>query len=1137
MKEYNFREIEKKWAEKWVEDKVFTPDLEKAKNPYYALFMFPYPSGEGLHMGHAFVFSAVDAIAKFKKLQGYDVFEPVGWDAFGIHSENYALKIGETPKKMLDRTTGNFTEQLRNLGIGCDWTMLVDTTKPEYYKWTQWIFTKLFEKGLAYQKEALLNWCPSCKTVLADEQIIDGECERCGTKAEKKKMKQWFFKITAYAQRLLDGLEEMDWSDITKAAQKNWIGRSEGAEIEFKIHPPFKSPLAKGGQMGGIRVFTTRPDTLFGATYMVLSPEHELVKEITLPEQKKAVGNYIKKAGAKSDLERTESKEKTGVFTGAYAINPVNNEKIPIWVADYVLTGYGTGAIMAVPAHDERDFEFAKKFDLPIRTVVEPCFITSEGPDKVRIEEPIVDRDAIAAIVKHWKNDSYIVLKWKQADWKTFITGGPENGQTMEEAARNEILEETGYKNLKLIKELPRFHSKFYHIPKKINRFAHMQVFYFELKNDECQDISKIEKERHEVVWVPKKDVESLLTAEGHKFAWRIIQKPDTIYTDYGILTDSGKFSGMSSMEAIKAITDFAGGKLIANYKLRDWCISRQRYWGPPVPVVYCKKCRNEKYNYILLHGRQGSSQDNFFPWLKNKLESLGNKVYCPDLPDAFNPKVEDQADFVIKNTKIDENTIILGHSLGGPVALKILEKTGKKVARVLLLDSPLKPEFNDKRRPDLEKNFNWKFNFEKIKKLAEFIILADKNLPIIPKEQTLEYNRLLNASKIVFEKSEGEHFCSDIEPVILEYLIPNGIYSIPEKDLPVLLPELEKGWEPAGDGKGPLAKVKSFMQTTCPKCSGPAEREADVMDNFLDSAWYFFRYISPKNNKEIFDPKLGKKWLPVDLYIGGNEHAVLHLMYTRFITMALHDLGVIDFDNPFKRFRANGMVLKDGKKMSKSKGNIIRPEDYGEKVGYDALKTYLLFLGPLSEDRSFTDRGILGTKRWAEKVSRLEEKVSANHKDGEEIVRKLHQTIKKLEEEFEDQKYNTSVAKLMELTNDLTGAEKISQDLWKKFLVIIASFLPALSEELWSKAGNKDSIFSGKNWPKYDAKLAKNEEIELVVQINGKLRDRIKTNADISEKEAKNLAMASEKIKKFLESKKVKKVIFVNGKLVNIVV
>ncbi len=797
---YNHIKIEKKWSKKWVESKVFVPDLEKAKNPYYALFMFPYPSAEGLHLGNFYAFTSIDVMAKFKKLQGKDVFEPIGWDAFGIHSENYALSIGETPRKMLKRTIANFRKQLSLAGLSCDWTREVDTTTPEYYKWTQWIFVKLFEKSIAYQKEALLNWCPSCKTVLADEQIEGGVCERCKTVSEKRNVKQWFFKITEYAQRLLDGHENMDWSEITKAAQKNWIGRSEGSEVDFIIN----------GEK--VTVFTTRPDTLFGATYFVLSPEHPLIKKITTKECKTEINKYVKESGAKSEMERTENKEKKGVFTGAYAKNPVNDKMIPVWIADYVLMGYGTGAIMAVPAHDERDWEFAKKYDLEIIEVV-------QGGKNVQEEVYVGDGVAI--------NSEFL------------------NGLQTKEA------------------------------------------------------IQKINK------WLDKKKI----------------------------------------------------GKEVINYRLRDWCISRQRYWGPPVPIIYCTKC---------------------------------------------------------------------------------------------------------------------------------------------------------------------------------------GAVAVPEKDLPVMLPELEKDWEPAGDGRGPLAKVDGFVKIKCPKCGGPAERETDVMDNFLDSAWYFFRYISSDNNKNIFDKNIGKKWLPIDLYIGGNEHAVLHLMYTRFITMALHDLGLVNFDDPFKRFRANGMILKDGKKMSKSKGNVVNPEEYGEKVGYDALKTYLLFLGPLCEDRSFTDAGVQGTKRWIEKIARLEDKVLKECKDDMEVIKKIHQTIKRVSDDFENQKYNTAIARLMELTNVFSAANNISADSWEDFLVLIAPFTPSLAEELWERAGHNDSIFSCKGksvWPEYDSKLAKDETIELVLQINGKVRDKVEVSADISEDEAKKIAMDSQAIKKWTEGKGVIKIIFVKGKLVNIVI
>ena len=787
---YDHLSIESKWAQKWVEDKTFTLDLDKAKNPYYALFMFPYPSAEGLHIGNFYAFTCVDVMAKYKKLKGYDVFEPFGFDAFGMHSENYALKINQKPREMLNRTENNFRKQLVEAGIGCDWTREVNTTHPEYYKWTQWIFVQLFKKKLAFKKKSLLNWCPDCKTVLADEQIEDGVCERCKALPEKKEMEQWFFKITDYAQKLLDELDEIDWSEITKSAQKNWINRSEGAEVDFIINDE-KVP-----------VFTTRPDTLFGATYFVLSPEHSLAKRIA--QDNPEVAEYLKKSGNKSDLERMEAKEKTGVFTNLYALNPVNNEKIPVWIADYVLMNYGTGAIMAVPAHDERDFQFALKHKIEIKEVV----------------------------------------KGKDISQEVFLGNGE--------------------------------------------------------------------------------------------------------HINSGFL--NGLMNNQASEKMIEWLEKEKKGRKKINYKLRDWCISRQRYWGPPIPIIYCPDC---------------------------------------------------------------------------------------------------------------------------------------------------------------------------------------GL--VVEESLPVLLPNLEKNWQPAGDGRGPLALVPEFVSAVCPKCGKTGQRETDVMDNFLDSAWYFFRYISPRNEKEIFDLKTVKKWLPVDIYIGGNEHAVLHLMYTRFITMFFHDLGLIDFTNPFKKFRANGMILKDGKKMSKSKGNVVNPEEYGRRIGYDALKTYLLFLGPLSDDKSFSDRGVLGTRRWIDRVFQLQDKVQENYSDSEEVVFKINQTIHDLEEDFEQQKYNTAVARLMELTNVFVSQKKISQLLWLKFLPLIACFVPALAEELWLKSGKKESIFSSLNWPEKESLIKK--EVDLVVQINGKVRDSFSVSVNLSQEEIEKMALDREKIKNHLQDKKIVKIISVKDKLINIVI
>ncbi|RLC37759.1 leucine--tRNA ligase [Candidatus Falkowbacteria bacterium] len=977
MEKYNHKKIEKKWAEKWIKDKIFTPDLEKAKNPYYALFMFPYPSAEGLHIGNFYAFTCVDVLAKYKKLQGFDVFEPIGWDAFGIHSENYALKINETPRKMLDRTIVNFRKQLSSAGLGCDWTREVDTTSPEYYRWTQWIFTKLYEKDLAFQKKALLNWCPSCKTVLADEQIEGGVCERCKTTPEKKEMKQWFFKITEYAQRLLDGLETMDWSEITKSAQKNWIGRSEGAAVKFHVilneakrneeSRERRDGLKASGSFAGaqddnvvVEVFTTRPDTLFGATYFVLSPEHPLVKKITTDEQKNKVEKYIREAGARSDLERTEDKEKTGVFTGAYAVNPVNNERIPVWIADYVLMGYGTGAIMAVPAHDERDFEFAQKYELPIKQVAAPLYKATDGmKERARKDAKIVRRNVVYGLVKNLKNNKIMLLKWPEYKTCTFVVGGVKEGENSIEAAKREIIEETGYKNLKFIRQIgDEVHVSYYAMHKNENRYAYAKCFYFELENDDNGGINEEEKSKHEVLWIKENDVDDRLYYENFKYFWDIYKNGKKATAEYGVAINSEFLNNLDTSKAKKKMIEWLEkkglGKGTVNYKLRDWCISRQRYWGPPVPIIYCEKC---------------------------------------------------------------------------------------------------------------------------------------------------------------------------------------GTLPVPAKDLPVILPEMEKDWEPAGDGRGPLAKVKEFMEVKCPKCGGQAEREADVMDNFLDSAWYFFRYISPTAMNQIFDKKLGEKWLPVDLYVGGNEHAVLHLMYTRFITMALRDLGLINFDDPFKRFRANGMILKDGNKMSKSKGNVVNPEEYGEKIGYDALKTYLLFLGPLSDNRSFTDRGARGAKRWVEKIARLEDKVLKDHKDSQAVVKKIHKTIKIVSDDFENQKYNTAIARLMELTTAFSREKNISIDLWKKFLALIAPFTPALAEELWLGLGGKESIFKSKSWPEYDPELAIDEKIKLVIQINGKLRNTIETDAGISEAEAKKLVLESEKVKKWIDGKEIIKVIFVKGKLVNIVI
>ncbi len=801
---YDHRAIERKWRNLWEERGSHRVDLDSAEKPFYNLMMFPYPSAEGLHVGNVYAFTGSDIYGRFMKLRGFDVFEPIGFDAFGMHSENFALKKGVHPADLVPRNIENFRDnQLTLIGNMYDWTRQVDTTDKRYYKWTQWIFTQLCKKGLAYREEASVNWCPSCKTVLASEQVISGECERCSAVVEQKKMLQWFFRITRYAGRLHDNIAGIDWSDITKSAQLNWIGRSIGAEIDF--------PVAGTGD--AIRVFTTRPDTVFGATYMVLAPEHPLVETITTGDHREAVAAYVAEAESKSEMERIdEAGKKTGVFTGACAVNPANGERIPVWVADYVLIGYGTGAIMAVPAHDTRDFEFATAFGLPIIEVISP------------------------------------------------------------------------------------------------------------------------DGEQHEL---------------------------SEAYTGEGVLINSGRFDGVPSTEAVETVTDwFAStgkGTKAVNYRLRDWCISRQRYWGPPIPVIHCDAC--------------------------------------------------------------------------GPVA-------------------------------------------------------------------------------------------------------------VPDGDLPVELPAMED-FVPDGSGASPLARNAEFVNTTCPECGGAARRETDVMDNFLDSAWYFFRYPSTEFDDRPFDAERTKKWLPVDMYIGGNEHAVLHLLYTRFITMALHDMGHIDFEEPFKRFRAHGLIIKDGAKMSKSRGNVVNPDTFIDEYGADCFRTYLMFLGPYTQGGDFQDKGIMGVRRFFDRIYRLVATpgnlAPGMPGDGDAITPLQHKLVRDVTDHLEKLEYNTAIAFMMEFLNEISRSDTVHRGTLEVLVRLIAPFAPHLAEELWEMLGHDTGVFEA-GWPEWDEEKIVFDSFELVAQVNGKVRATMEAPTGVSEEQAVEMALSHDNVKRFTEGKTIRKTIYVPKKLVNIV-
>jgi leucyl-tRNA synthetase len=812
--------VERKWRGRWAARAANRTDIAGAKRPFYALMMFPYPSAEGLHVGNLFAFTGNDIYARFQRLQGLDVFQPMGFDAFGIHSENHALKVGVHPMQLIPANIANFTRQLERAGLMVDWSRTVDTTHPSYYKWTQWVFLKLLEKGLAFKKKAAVNWCPNDKTVLANEQVENGRCERCGALVEQRLLEQWFFRITDYSERLLSNLDALDWSHTTKTAQRSWIGRSEGADIRFRVLNPLEDAGSAavhvtaeiGSGASEIHVFTTRPDTIFGATYVVVAPEHPLLDAITSFEQRATVAEYRALASRQDLIARKTNKEKTGVFTGSFAVNPATGDMMPVWTADYVLMEYGTGAIMAVPGHDERDFEFATKFALPIERVVMAPGDTSRTP----LDAAYVD--------------------------------------------------------------------------------------------------------------------------DGE-----------------GRLCNSEQFNGFPVNEAKQQITDWLESKHAAkaavNYRLHDWCISRQRYWGPPIPVIYCDAC---------------------------------------------------------------------------------------------------------------------------------------------------------------------------------------GTVPVPERDLPVLLPNIPD-FRPDDSGVSPLARHEEWYRVPCPACGKPARRETDVSDTFLDSGWYFLRYPSVGRDDVPFDAAITKRWLPVNSYIGGNEHAVLHLLYSRFLTMVLHDAGYVDFDEPFTKFRAHGLIIRDGSKMSKSKGNVVNPDDYIDGWGADTFRTYLMFLGPFEEGGDFRDAGISGVKSF---LGRLWISVRESHANGDpdrEVMRKLHQTIRKVGDDIPKLSYNTAIAAMMEYLNVVRrGERKAHRAEIEPVVQLVAPFAPHIAEELWEMLGHPESVFDS-GWPAFDVSLATHETVTIAVQVGGKTRGTVVVSPEAGEAEVLAAVMADPGISKFVTGTP-KKVIFVPKRLLNLV-
>ncbi len=976
-KEYDHKKIEAKWQKEWTKKKIYESKEDSGEYPApksYVLDMFPYPSGEGLHVGHPKGYIATDIYSRFKKMNGHSVLHPMGWDAFGLPAENYAIKTKTHPRIAVEKNIKRYKEQLSIIGFNYDWSREINTTDPKYYKWTQWIFLKMLEKGLAYQSFEPINWCPSCQTGLANEDLEDGKCERCGSVVEKKPMRQWVLKITDYAERLLSDLGPLNWPDSIKESQKNWIGKSEGAEIGFPIE------FAHGQKPGLIPVFTTRPDTIFGATALVLSPEHLWVT-LALDENHKGVldnadkvREYVRQVSKKTEIDRTTAgKEKTGIkLEGVWAVNPASKEKIPVFVADYVLAGHGTGAVMSVPAHDERDFEFAKKFGLEIKSVVEPIFIKANEKDAFRPDMPIKERDSAVAVVKHWSEDKYLCLRWKQTDWRGFVIGGAEAGESFEDAAVREIAEETGYTSAKFVRSLgPTVHAQFFQVVKGENRWAHFHGLYLELQNGDRNEITDTENAIHEVVWVSKNEVEkftdpfhdmtliwrrSMYTNDFYDINEKFPASDRVLYRK--ILVNSGQFTGKNpaDQEVLNEILEFVGGKVVTKYKLRDWVFSRQRYWGEPIPVIHCEAC---------------------------------------------------------------------------------------------------------------------------------------------------------------------------------------GVVPVPEKDLPVELPEVEN-YAPTGTGESPLTDIEKWVNVKCPKCRGKAKRETNTMPQWAGSCWYYLRYMDPKNNKALVDSKKEKYWSPVDVYVGGAEHATRHLIYARFWHKFLHDIGAVSTSEPFTRLHNVGLILgEDGQKMSKRFGNVVNPDDIVTTYGADTFRIYEMFIGPFGQSSAWDTKSIMGSRRLVERVWRLSEKVSDKEEkenSDSSLDMTLHKTILKVTSDIESFSFNTAISSLMILSRELENQTTISKSSFEILLKLLAPFAPHVADELWSTLGNKNSIHLS-DWPKYDPSKIVSETVKIVIQVNGKVRGELEVPRDSAEPRVREIAENEESAKKWLNGAKIAKVVFVENRLINFVI
>jgi leucyl-tRNA synthetase len=978
-------EMEAKWQKTWEEAGTYTAktgDSKANQDKFYGLVEFPYPSGEGLHVGHPRSYTAIDLVTRKRRMEGKNVLYPIGWDAFGLPTENFAIKHKIRPADATKKNIANFTRQIKSLGFGFDWTREIDTTDPKYYKWTQWQFLQFVKAGLAYKAKSTINWCPSCKIGLANEEAQGGVCERCGTAVVKREKAQWMIKISKYADRLIDDLKQVDYLDKIAAQQVNWIGRSEGAEVVFTI----------ADSTDQVRVFTTRPDTLFGVTYVTLAPEHALVQTWLKNGKIKnadAVRAYIESVKSKTDMERTaETKEKTGVvLEGVFATNPVNGEQVPVWIADYVLAGYGTGAVMAVPAHDERDFAFAKKFNLPVKQVVAP-YIRLQGKFEPRVNKQTINRRCVTAIIRKKGTEEYLLLSMK-FDRKGFVGGGIEGDETAEACVLREVAEETGYTNAKIVCELGEVLGHGYKEKRDCNCFDPDLAFVVEVEGEPSQMLSEEDQTAHEVVWLPREEVPSFINFQHHQAMWDWYTKGKGPFVENGVATmSSGFLSGLITEDAkekmISWLESHEAGKRTKTYKLRDWVFSRQRYWGEPIPLVHCETCEQKKQKVLLIHGFEASGNANWLPWMKAELEARGFEVFAPTMSTSEHPDLEQwMKELMPFMQQLGEDDIIVAHSLGGKAALHLVERTGKKIGSLFIVASAIgQIEQRDWQRFEQE----WMgSDVEKLKAFWSVPYDWNKILPLVERKHIVysdddpELRPYMNAAipagwyKQVWHGFR--HFTKKEIPELLDLVLTSeqtGWAPLPDTQLPLTLPEVGV-YEPTDTGESPLANIDAWVNTSCPKCGGPATRETDTMPNWAGSSWYFLRYCDPQNDKQFASPEALKYWLPIDLYNGGMEHTTLHLLYSRFWHKFLYDMGYIPEEcgsEPYAMRRSHDMILGEGGvKMSKSKGNVVNPDDVVKEYGADVFRLYEMFIGPYDQKAPWDTNGVEGVRRFLDRV------------------------------------------------------------------------------------------------------------------------------------------------------------------------